>query len=228
MRGKAGGEPGMLNKITGCESRTVPPLYVLTGRSQAKAGHWGNLGRPIFSADSSAGHESEDLRIGLCTPADYGICVFVAEKRLRHHFLVPQFLIGGIQMKNKKQILIAVLVLCAVIGLLLGVYFGSRPETAQGEKHISVTVVHKDGTQKVFSYDTDEEYLGPVLLAEGLVEGEEGPYGLTISAVDGETADWNVDQSYWALFIGEEYATTGADTTPVNDGDSFKLVYTIG
>ena len=58
--------------------------------------------------------------------------------------------------------------------------------------------------------------------------GEEGPYGLTISAVDGETADWNVDQSYWALYIGEEYATTGADSTPVNDGDGFKLVYTIG
>ena len=25
----SGGEPEMLNKITGCDSRTVPPLYVL-------------------------------------------------------------------------------------------------------------------------------------------------------------------------------------------------------
>ena len=53
-------------------------------------------------------------------------------------------------------------------------------------------------------------------------------YGLMITTVDGETADWNVDQSYWALYIGQEYASTGADTTPVNDGDSFGLVYTIG
>ena len=49
-----------------------------------------------------------------------------------------------------------------------------------------------------------------------------------ISAVDGEVADWNVDQSYWAIFIGEEYATTGADQIPIYGGDVFKLVYTIG
>ena len=42
----SGHTPEMLNKTTGCESRTVPPLYVLTGKILAKAGHWGNPGRP--------------------------------------------------------------------------------------------------------------------------------------------------------------------------------------
>ena len=130
-------------------------------------------------------------------------------------------------MKNKKLIL-AVVALAAVIALLLGVYTLTRPETAAGSKTITVTVVHSDGSSKEFVYHTEEENLGPVLLAEGLVEGEDGPYGLNISAVDGETADWNVNQSYWALFIGEEYATTGADTTPVTDGGVYSLVYTIG
>lgn len=130
-------------------------------------------------------------------------------------------------MKNRKLI-IAIIALVAALAVLLGIYAMARPETTAGEKSITVTVVHKDGTSKDFSYNTDEEYLGPVLLAEGLVEGEKGEYGLVISAVDGETADWNVDQSYWALYIGEEYAMTGADTTPVNDGGVFKLVYTIG
>ena len=130
-------------------------------------------------------------------------------------------------MKNKK-LLIAVAALVAVIGLMVGIALMNQPETSEGAKTITVTVVHKDGTSKDFEYHTDEEFLGAVILAEGLVEGEEGPYGLMISAVDGEIADWNVDQSYWALFIGEEYATTGADTTPVNDDDVFKLVYTIG
>ena len=130
-------------------------------------------------------------------------------------------------MKNKKLI-IAVVALVAVIAVLVGVYAVTRPETSVGAKSITVTVVHQDGSEKIFEYSTNEEYLGPVLLAEGLVEGEEGPYGLTISVVDGERADWNVNQSYWALFIGEDYATTGADSTPVNDGDAFKLVYTIG
>lgn len=130
-------------------------------------------------------------------------------------------------MKNKK-LLIAAVALVVLIAVMAGVYFTARPTTESGAKTISVTVIHADGSEKQFQYHTDEEYLGPVLLAEGLVEGETGPYGLTIYVVDGEKADWNENQSYWALYVGEEYATTGADSTPVKDADTFKLVYTIG
>ena len=130
-------------------------------------------------------------------------------------------------MKNKKLIVIA-LALVVVIGALLGLYVATRPETAAGAKTITVTVVHGDGTAKNFTYHTDEEYLGPVLMEEGLVVGEMGPYGLMISAVDGEEAVWEVNNAYWALFIGDDYATSGADTTPVYDGSAFKLEYTIG
>lgn len=130
-------------------------------------------------------------------------------------------------MKNKKLIL-AVAALVAVVAVMLGVWFATRPETQEGAKTITVTVVHKDKTEKVFTYHTDEEYLGAVLLAEELVVGENGPYGLMISAVDGETADYSVDQGWWQIFIGEESATLGADSIPVKDGDHFKLVYTIG
>ena len=130
-------------------------------------------------------------------------------------------------MKNKKMIVIAIaLIVC--VAVMLGIWMATRPETVEGSKTITVTVVHKDGTSQDFTYQTEEEYLGPVLLAEGLAEGEEGPYGLVISAVDGETADWNVDQSYWALYEGEEYATQSADQTVIEDGDHFRLVYTIG
>lgn len=132
-------------------------------------------------------------------------------------------------MKKKIVIIIAaVLALAALVGGMTALYLALRPDTAEGSKHISVTVVHKDGTQREFTYDTDEEYLGAVLTGAGLIEGEDGPYGLMISAVDGEVADWNVDQGYWALYVGEEYATTGIDTTPVYDGSSYALEYTIG
>lgn len=130
-------------------------------------------------------------------------------------------------MKNRKT-LIAAAVLVVLAAILAGVSFAARPTTTAGAKTISVSVVHADGSEKQFRYHTDAEYLGPVLLKEGLVEGENGPYGLTISVVDGEKADWNENQSYWALYVGEDYAATGADSTPVKDGDSFKLVYTIG
>ena len=68
--------------------------------------------------------------------------------------------------------------------------------------------------------------LGAVLLAEGLIAGEESQYGLTIITVDGEDAVWETDNAYWAIMVNGEYGTNGVDTTPVNDGDVFQLVYT--
>ena len=130
-------------------------------------------------------------------------------------------------MKNKK-LLIAVVALVLVVVAMVGLWMGSREETVQGGKTITVTVVHGDGSSKDFTYNTAAEYLGEVILAEGLVVGEEGPYGLMINTVDGETASWEENQSYWALFIGEEYATTGADGIVLTDGGEYSLVYTIG
>ena len=133
-------------------------------------------------------------------------------------------------MKKKTWIWItaAVVALALLVTGMVALYLKYRPQPVEGEKHITVTVVHKDESQKTFTYDTDEEFLGTLLQNKGLIEGTEGPYGLMISTVDGELADWNVDQGYWALYIGEEYATTGVDTTPIHAGDSFRLVYTIG
>lgn len=130
-------------------------------------------------------------------------------------------------MKNKK-ILIAVLALVVVIGAMTALWLGSREEAVAGGKAITVMVVHSDGTEKTLSYSTDAEYLGEVILSQGLVEGEEGPYGLEIHSVDGEKASWEENQSYWALFIGEDYATTGADGVVLTDGGVYKLVYTLG
>lgn len=127
-----------------------------------------------------------------------------------------------------KKVLLAVIALVLVAAVMVGVYFATRPETVEGGKTITVTVVHKDGTSKDFTYSTDEEYLGPVIQAEGLVEGSMGDYGLFITAVDGETADYAVDQGWWALYIGEESAMTGADAVAIEDGGVYKLVYTIG
>lgn len=130
-------------------------------------------------------------------------------------------------MKNKK-IIIAVIALLAVAALMVGVFFATREKPVDGEKTITVTVVHKDGSEKPFTCKTTEENLGPVLLAEKIVEGEMGPYGLFITAADGEIADYNVDGGWWAVYKGDEQTTTGADQVVIADGDSFRIVYTIG
>ena len=127
-------------------------------------------------------------------------------------------------MQNKKLVL-SVVALVAVIAILVGVYFATRPETQQGSKTITVTVVHKDKTEKTFTYHTDEEFLDKVLLTEKLIEGYTGEYGFVVEKVDGEAAIWDTDSAYWSIYIGEEYATTGISETPVYDGSTFKLVY---
>ena len=125
----------------------------------------------------------------------------------------------------KKNSLVALAACVLLVAAMLTVYFVTRPETQQGAKQITVIVVHKDGTQKTFTYHTDEEYLDKVLIAEGLMEGHDDQYGLVIDKVDGEAAIWDVDKAYWSLYIGEEYATTGISMTPVHDGTTYKLVY---
>ena len=91
-----------------------------------------------------------------------------------------------------------------------------------------MSVVHGDGSAKTVHYQTDMDYLGSLLLSEGLIKGDAGPYGLYITEVDGEVADYSQNKSFWAIFIGEEYATTGADLVPLTDGGAYALVYTIG
>ena len=130
-------------------------------------------------------------------------------------------------MKNRKLMLSVVAVITAV-AVMCGIYVLTRPDPNTGEKNIIVSVVHKDETEKTFAYTTQEEYLGEYLLSEGLIEGEEGPYGLYITQVDGESAIYEEDSSYWAFYENGEYATMGIDQTVIEDGDKFSLVYTIG
>ena len=129
-------------------------------------------------------------------------------------------------MKNKKVILAAV-ALVVVIAIFAGVYVATRPEVQQGGKAFTVVVVHANGTEKSFDYRTDAEKLGAFLEEKGLIDSEGADPGM-FHTVDGEKADWNVNQSYWAFYLGDEYAMTGIYDTNIEDGAVYKLVYTIG
>lgn len=130
--------------------------------------------------------------------------------------------------KNNKIIAIGAAVLAALLAVFGAVWFASRPAVQEGSKTITVEVVHGDESAKTFTCRTDEEYLADVLLAEGLASGTESEeFGLYMETVDGETADYNADGAYWAVYQGGEYATLGVSSLPVADGDSFSLVYTV-
>lgn len=100
----------------------------------------------------------------------------------------------------------------------------SAAETVgEGEKVFFLEVVHADGTSRHFRVQTDEETVGAALAALGLIEGEEGPYGLFIKAVCGEAADFEKDGKYWAFYENGAYANAGVDVTAVVDGASYAL-----
>ena len=129
---------------------------------------------------------------------------------------------------NNKKLILAAIALVAVVAILVGVYLIAKPApVAAGAKAITVTVVHSDGTEKVFNYNTDAEKLGAYLEEQGLIESQGADAGM-FHTVDGEKADWNVNQSYWAFYLGEDYAMTGIYDTDITDGGVYKLVYTIG
>ena len=91
-----------------------------------------------------------------------------------------------------------------------------------GDKTVVVEVVHGDESAKEFTYHTDAEYLGQVLVEEKLVKGESSQFGLYITTVDGETAQESENQ-WWRVTQDGEMVNTGVDTTPVQDGDHFEL-----
>ena len=54
-----------------------------------------------------------------------------------------------------------------------------------------------------------------------LIAGEDGEFGLYVKKVNGITADYDVDQTYWAFYINGEYAMSGVDKTTIAVGESY-------
>ena len=97
-------------------------------------------------------------------------------------------------------------------------------EFGKGEKTINVEVKAEEKTV-TFTVNTDKETVGDALIEHNLIDGEDGDYGLYIKVVNGITADYDVDKSYWAFYIDGEYATSGVDTTDIDENVTYRLEY---
>jgi hypothetical protein len=96
-------------------------------------------------------------------------------------------------------------------------------EFGDGAKTITVTVEAQDKSV-TFTVHTDKKTVGEALSEHGLIEGEEGPYGLYVKKVNGILADYDVDQTFWSFYIGDQSSMTGVDVTDLIDGGVYKLV----
>ena len=129
---------------------------------------------------------------------------------------------------KKKQILAAAAFLILLLAVFLVWHF-HRPAAVEGAKTITLEVVHGNGTSASFTLNTEGATLGDALRAEeGLVSGDNGPYGLMVNTVDGETADWNRARAWWCLTKNGARVDTGVDSTVIADGEHYEFTYTIG
>ncbi len=93
----------------------------------------------------------------------------------------------------------------------------------EGQKEFVFVVVDKEGNETQFEIHTDKETVGDALQEHNLIAGEEGAYGLYIKTVNGITADYDADRTYWAFYINGEYAQSGVDTTEIVAGESYSF-----
>lgn len=143
------------------------------------------------------------------------------------------------KMKRMKKALSIILcmVLIVAMALLTTACNGNAKENAAQEGGVAVfqegdvlgegstkfnfTVVDKQGNEVSCEIHTDEKTVGAALLKLGVIEGEEGQYGLYVKKVNGIIADYDVDSTYWAFYIDEEYAMTGVDVTEISEESSY-------
>ena len=97
--------------------------------------------------------------------------------------------------------------------------FGKGAKTAVVEVKIADQIV-------TFTIHTDKETVGEAMFEHGLISGDQGEFGLYIKAVNGITADYDIDQSYWAFYVNGEYAMSGVDTTTIDETAKYQLAYT--
>lgn len=124
--------------------------------------------------------------------------------------------------KQTKTILIAALTLVVLLGVFVAVYYISKPDTDSGDKEIIVKVIEGDQV-KTYKIKTNAEYLLDALNEKNLVAGESGMYGFYITAVDGRTANED-KREWWQIVKNGEQTTTGADSTPIKDGDIIEFI----
>ena len=127
-------------------------------------------------------------------------------------------------MKNKKSIIAVAVLLVLVIGAFLA-WSLFRPSAVAGDKTVTVTVVHSDASEKVFEIKTDSTNLRGAL--GEIVSGTDGPYGLYILTVDGETAD-EAQQQWWCVTKNGAEVMSGVDELMIADGDRYEITFKTG
>ena len=99
----------------------------------------------------------------------------------------------------------------------------SDTEIGTGSKTVIVTVKAEEKEISLIVH-SDKTYLGDALLENGLIEGEQGAYGLYIKKVNGILADYDIDKTYWGFYKSGEMMMVGVSAAEFVSGDCYELI----
>ena len=126
--------------------------------------------------------------------------------------------------RSKKVLsLILCMVLIAAMALFAGCSDKDESVADESQRSFTFIVVDGEGKEESFEITTKAATVGEALLEEGLIEGEDGPYGLYVKTVNGITVDYDKDGAYWSFYVNGEYATSGVDTTEAEEGQTYSF-----
>ena len=126
---------------------------------------------------------------------------------------------------KKLLSLMLCLVLIAATALMATACWDKQTADDENEEPKSFTfiVVEENGKETSFSVTSKKKMVGAALLSEGLIEGDDGAYGLYVKKVNGILAEYETTGTYWAFYVNGEYAFTGVDKTEVVDGATYSF-----
>ena len=122
---------------------------------------------------------------------------------------------------KRRSLILAMLCLIALLAS------GCKGKTTDGEKTITLCVIHKDGTENEIEVKSAATHLEDVLKESGVVEGRMRSFGFYIETADGEKVNED-NEEWWQLAVDGEPLPTAASYTKVSDGDRYELIFTIG
>ena len=93
----------------------------------------------------------------------------------------------------------------------------------EGKNSFTLEIVDGDKNKITATIKCDDTIVGDALQAYGIIAGEEAEYGLYIKFVNGITADYDKDGTYWSFYVNGEYAVTGVDMTEIENGATYTL-----
>lgn len=126
---------------------------------------------------------------------------------------------------RKSFALIAAVILVLSVFTLSGCTAGKikTDGSTQAEKTVTFKIVYEDGSSKNVELKTEKSTLAEALVEENIIEySKDGLY----TTIDGVTADFSKDGSWWCVTKGGEMTSVGINDIVISDGETYEATYT--